>query len=158
VNKGKILHDLFRVSIAIKGIDGILEFISGISLMFIKSDFLSNIVQLLFQHELVQDPTDLVANLLIKSTQHLSTGTISFAAFYLIIHGLIKIGIVTSLLFRKLWAYPLGGVVLFIFVVYQVLRVLKTHSLILIFLTAIDILIIALLRSEYKRLLRRESG
>ncbi len=154
MKKDKILHYLFITSIIFKIIDGILEFIGGVALLFIKSDQIVNLVRIIFQHELVQDPTDLLANFLILASRHLTSGSLSFASVYLIIHGIIKIALVTALLLKKSWAYPVAGIVLSIFVIYQFIRFFNTHSLVLLFLTMIDIVIIILLRSEYRRVKR----
>ncbi len=150
--KEKILHDVFVIGITIKGIDGLLELIGGVILVFIKSDSISKMIQTLFQHEIAQDPTDFIANYFIQSAQNLSLNTISFAAIYLIIHGSIKIGLFAGLWYKKLWAYPLAGIIMSLFVTYQLMRFFNTHSLFLLFLTIIDILVIVLLRFEYKRL------
>jgi len=152
IKKEKALHDLFIIGIIIKGIDGILELIGGIILISIKSNSISKIIQTIFQHEIAQDPTDLIANYFIQLSQTLSISTISFAAIYLIIHGSIKLGLFSGLLYKKLWAYPLAGILLSLFVIYQLIRFSSTHSIFLLFLTLVDILIIVLLRFEYKRL------
>ena len=141
------------IGIIIKGIDGILELISGVILFLIKSDLITKIIQTLFQHELVQDPTDIIANYLIHTSQNLTISALSFATIYLIIHGSVKIGLVLGLWYKKLWAYPLVGVILSLFIIYQLIKFFSTHSIILLFLTSIDVLIIILLRFEYKRLI-----
>ncbi len=110
------------------------------------------IVQTIFKHELLQDPTDILANYLIKASHNVSFSTLSFAAVYLMIHGFIKIGLVTGLWFKKLWAYPLAEIVLSLFIIYQLIRFSRTHSLILILLTLLDIVILFLVSHEYKRI------
>lgn len=152
LRKDKILHDLFIIGIIIKAIDGVLELIGGITLSLVKSDLISKIIQTLFQHEIAQDPSDFIANYFVQLSHSLSISIISFAAIYLIIHGSIKLGLFSGLWYKKLWAYPLAGVVLSLFVVYQFIRFFNTHSALLLFLTLIDILILVLLRFEYKRL------
>ena len=154
IKKEKTLHDLFKIGIIIKGIDGLLELIGGFILISIKSDSITKIIQSIFQHEIAQDPTDLIANYFIQLSHNLSISTISFAAIYLIIHGSIKIGLFSGLWFKKLWAYPLAGILLSLFVIYQSIRFFNTYSVFLLFLTLVDILIIVLLRFEYKRLKR----
>ena len=152
IKRGNILHDIFIIGVIVEGIDGILEFIGGIALIFVKSNFIINITRKIFQHEIVQDPTDLISNYLIRISQHISPDVLLFIAIYFIIHGIIKIGLVVGLWLKKLWAYPLAGIILTLFVIYQIVRLLNTHSPILIFSILIDILILILLKSEYKRL------
>ncbi|HKJ44661.1 MAG TPA: DUF2127 domain-containing protein [Balneolales bacterium] len=147
--KRKLYHELFIISIIIKGIDGFLELIGGIILYSVKSRNIVNWVHSIFRHELAQDPKDFIANFIIKAAHHLSHNTLLFAAIYLFLHGLIKISLVTALWLKKIWAYPLAGIILFLFVVYELYRYSHTHSLILLFLIIIDVIIVVLLRFEY---------
>lgn len=150
--KKYILHILFLIGIIIKCINGILELIGGFVLIFTKSNFIANIVQAIFQHELVQDPTDFIANYFIQASQHLSVSVLLFLAVYLIIHGIVKIGLFLGLWYEKLWAYPLAAVVLSLLIIYQSIRIFAYHSLVLLFLTLLDVVILVLLRFEYRRL------
>ena len=72
-----------------------------------------------------------------------------------LVHGVIKMGLVGAIWRKRLWAYPLTGVVFSLFVLYQVARYVFTRSLMLVLLTAVDIIIIALLPHEYRRLSQR---
>ena len=150
--KRTFLHKLFIFSIIIKGIDGVLETVGGSVLFFIKSQKIVQFIQQIFHHELAQDPHDVIANYLIKAVRHLSHGTMIFAAVYLSIHGLIKMGLVSALLKKKLWAYPLAAIILSLFVLYEIFRFFFTYSYILLFLIIVDIIIVILLRIEYKEL------
>jgi uncharacterized membrane protein len=151
ITKEKILHDLFTAGIIIKFIDGVFELVGGLALIFVRSDSIAKVVQTIFQHELAQDPTDAIANFLIQASQSISAGALSFASIYLIIHGTIKIGIFWGLWSKKLWTYPLAGAILFLFIAYQLARIFSTHSVVLSLLTSLDIIILILLRFEYKR-------
>lgn len=150
-NKEKILHDLFKIGIIIKGIDGFFELLGGIILIVTRGKFAS-IIQILFSHELSQDPTDFIANYFVHLSGTLSLGTIFFISFYLIIHGAIKLGLFFGLWFKKLWTYPLAWVLLSLFVIYQLFRFSYTYSIFLLFLTIVDFIIIVLLHFEYKRI------
>ena len=46
-----------------------------------------------------------------------------FGAVYLLLHGAVKVVLVTALLLNKLWAYPCMIVVLLIFIGYQMYRI-----------------------------------
>lgn len=69
-------HKLFLIGIIFKGIDGLLELIGGFALVFIKSDFIVQGVNLLFQHEIAQDLTDFIANYFIQASQNISTNAL----------------------------------------------------------------------------------
>lgn len=156
--KENFLHLIFVVGIFIKSIDGLLELVAGVGLFLMKSGQIANFIQTIYSHELAQDPTDIVANYLIISAQDISVSTLNFAQLYLIMHGSIKLFLVTGLWLKKLWAYPVAGVVMTIFVVYQIIRIISMHSLILAFLTILDIIIIYLLRFEYASVTQRQKG
>lgn len=143
------IHDLFNFVIIIKGIHGLLELLSGLVLVFTRSDFIVNLINMMFRHELIEDPTDLTANLLIHSSQHLTHGGLVFASIYLIIYGLINLGLFFGLWYKKLWVYPLAGFIIICFLLYQIIRVYFTHSLVLFIIILMDTVILLLLHFEY---------
>ena len=146
-----LLHIFFRIMIFFKGIDGIFETLGGIVLASVSSQTITNFVYGLFGSELLE-PDDFLTHYIVKLLTHLSVSTQTFAIIFLLGHGLVKFGLATAIWFNKLWAYPLAGVILSIFVIYQVTRFSSTHSILLLLLTFVDIIIIAMLRPEYKRL------
>jgi uncharacterized membrane protein len=147
-----LLHIFFRVMIFFKGIDGIVETLGGIVLASVSSQAITNFVYSLFGSELLE-PDDFLTHYLVRLLTHLSVSTHTFAVVFLLGHGLVKFGLATCIWFNKLWAYPLAGVILSLFVIYQVIRFGSTHSVLLLLITAVDIIIIAMLRPEYKQLL-----
>ena len=136
----------------LKGLHAVLEIVGGILLSFMRPELLDNWIRVLTQNELAEDPQDLVANLLVRMGHHYSINSQHFGVFYLVSHGIVNLGIVLLLWRKKLWAYPLGIVVLFLFIAYQVYRWLATGSSAMIFFTAVDLIIIFLTWSEYRRL------
>jgi uncharacterized membrane protein len=148
----RLLHALFYIGVIAKGIDGTLEIVGGVLLLFISSTQLQPIARLLTQHELAEDPRDLVANYVLHSIQHLSTGAKLFGAVYLLSHGAIKVGLVTALLRRVRWAYPAAIVAFLLFLVYQIYRYLLSYAAELIALSVLDVFVIVLTWVEYQRL------
>lgn len=150
-NKGNdIFHKGFKIGILAKGIDGMLEIIGGILLIFLNPSRLNKLIVLLTQHELLEDPKDIVANLAIKLGLNFSVSSQHFGIFYLISHGVIKIFLVTMLWRRKMWAYPLTAVSLLLFIFYQMHRYMINHSIGIIVLTIFDVVMIVLTLIEYK--------
>jgi uncharacterized membrane protein len=90
-----------------------------------------------------------------KLSSGLSPGTQLFAAIFLLGHGVVKLILATAIWLNKLWAFPVAGLVLAGLVVYQIVRITSTHSIVLIGLTIIDIAIIVMLWPEYKHLTSR---
>lgn len=155
ITRDTALHVVFWTGIIFKGIDGVLETIGGVALLVVSTQFIRHFVHVFFREELFEDPHDLVANYVIGVADRLDVDMKTFAAVYLLVHGVIKVGLVGAIWRRRLWAYPLAGAVFFLFIVYQVARYVFTHSLVLILLTVVDIVVIALLPHEYRRLSQR---
>jgi uncharacterized membrane protein len=146
-----LLDRVFDVSITLKGLDGVLEVIGGLLLLFLTPHRLNAIVMFLTQHELSQDPRDFLATHLLSYAQSFTASTALFLAAYLISHGIIKIILVVALLQQRLWAYPLAIVVLSTFIVYQIYRLALHLSLGLLALTLFDIFIVGLTALEYRK-------
>jgi uncharacterized membrane protein len=142
----------FNLSVIAKGIDGVLEIFGGFLLFFISPDSISAVIKVLTQHELSEDPRDLIATYLLNSTHHLTKGVTMFAALYLLWHGLVKVGLVAALLLKRRWAYPAAIFAFFLFLVYQLYQYTHTYSLALLALSIVDMLVITLTWIEYKRL------
>jgi uncharacterized membrane protein len=147
-----MIHLLFNIGVISKGVDGVLEVLGGVLLCFVTPAQIQSIMRMLTQHELSEDPHDLLAGYLLDVAQHFSTSVQIFAAAYLLWHGIVKVGLVVALLQKRLWAYPgaIGAFVLFL--IYQLYRYAHTHSAWLLVLSALDIFVIVITWLEYKRL------
>ncbi|MDO8521711.1 MAG: DUF2127 domain-containing protein [bacterium] len=143
------IYEVFVASIIIKGLNAILEIVLGLLLLF--TDVVHNVVLALAQKEIIEDPNGWVATY-IQSLVSTTPQAQSFGALYLLSHGIVKVFLVVGLLRNKLWAYPATMVVLVLFISYQLIRYLNTHSILLIFLSVFDALVIWLVWHEYKRL------
>lgn len=149
--KEKILiHRLFSISILLKGIFALIELILGILLLFITSSLLLKFVYYIFGHELIQDPADVLVNFLLNLFSNFSSSIKIFFAIYLLIHGIIKLGLIVALWREKLWAYPLSETIFSLFIIYQIYRYFQYPSVSLILLTILDIFVIILIYLEYK--------
>jgi uncharacterized membrane protein len=146
----KSIHRLFTVSIWLKGLHSAIEIVGGILIALISTDQVMTIVRTLTAEQLLRNPDDAVANYLIRSASELSIATKSFAAYYLLSHGVVKLFLVVNLLRNKIWAYPASLAVMVLFITYQVYRYTLTHSVALLILTAFDLLVIWLILHEYR--------
>jgi uncharacterized membrane protein len=151
LEKLPLLDRVFDVSITLKGLDGVLEVIGGVLLLFLTPHRLNAIVAFLTQHELSEDPRDFLATHLLFYAQRYTASTSLFLAAYLFSHGIIKIILVVALLQQRLWAYPLAIVVLGLFIVYQIYRLALQVSFGLLALTLFDIFIVGLTALEYRK-------
>ena len=145
-----VLDRTFRVSLILKGLDGVLELIGGILLLVVTPVQLSDLARFLTQHELAQDPRDFVANSLLHLTSNLSGSASLFGANYLLLHGIVKIVLVWAVLKEKLWAYPWMIAFLLVFIAYQAYRISVAFSWGMVLLTAFDIFIVWITWHEYR--------
>ena len=144
------MHRLFVASVLIKGVDGVLETIGGILLMFVSPKALNSLVIFFTAHEQSEDPDDWFATTLRHATHNLSPDTTLFVSVYLVAHGVIKLFLVAGLLREKLWAYPAALWFFGIFILYQLYRFSHTHSLGLLALSAVDLFVAVLVWLEYR--------
>jgi uncharacterized membrane protein len=145
------LDKTFKIGLVLKGLDGILEVIGGILLLFLSPHAIEHIVRTLTAHELSEDPHDLIARYLLHTASHLTTSTTLFGAIYLLSHGVAKIVLVALVLRDKLWAYPWLIVLLLAFIAYQLYRITVVHfSVGLTALTIFDAVLVWLTWREYR--------
>lgn len=148
------IHQVFRVGVLLKGAHAIIECVGGLALALVDTTAITNLVNLLTQEELIEDPEDFVATHLLALAQDFSVATKHFYAFYLLSHGIAKLLLVIGLLKNKLWSYPASLIVLGLFVVYQLYRFSYMHGVGLIVLSVFDVLVMGLIWHEYS-LVRR---
>jgi uncharacterized membrane protein len=97
-----LLDRTFEVSIIAKGLDGLLELVGGLLLLLVTPATINRIVTDLTQHELSEDPHDLIASHLLHLSNGLTGSAVQFAAAYLLLHGIVKVVLVVALLRNKL--------------------------------------------------------
>ncbi len=153
----KSIHQLFEFSVFLKGLHAIIEIVGGILLYSISTSYIISTLENLAESELLNDPHDVVSNYLLHVSETFTGSGQSFAAYYLLSHGIIKMCLVVGLLRNKLWSYPASLVALGAFIIYQVYRYTFTHSIWLIVLTIFDFLVIWLIWHEYKLVLRSKT-
>ena len=144
------LDRTFRITVTLKGLDGALEIIGGLVLLFVRPATLDDLVRSLTQHELSQDPHDPIARHLLHSASHLTHGTTLFAALYLLSHGLAKVVLVIAVLRDQLWAYPGMIGLLIAFIGYQLYRLSQHLTFGLTLLTIFDAFVVWLTWREYR--------
>jgi uncharacterized membrane protein len=145
------LDKTFKIGLVLKGLDGVLEVIGGILLLFLSPHAIEHIVRMLTAHELREDPHDLIARYLLHTASRLTTRTTLFGAIYLLSHGAAKIVLVVLVLRDKLWAYPWLIGLLLAFIAYQLYQIIAVHfSVGLTALTIFDAVLVWLTWREYQ--------
>ncbi|GAC1041959.1 DUF2127 domain-containing protein [Rhizobium sp. No.120] len=144
------IHQLFEISVLLKGAHALIECLGGIVLALVSTESILRLANRIAQPELLNDSHDFIATHLLGWAQDFSVGTKNFYAYYLLSHGLVKVLLVIGLLRGKMWAYPASLAALGLFIVYQLYRFTDTHGIGLIILTIFDLLVMVLIWQEYK--------
>ncbi|CNL24010.1 DUF2127 domain-containing protein [Yersinia vastinensis] len=154
----KNIHAVFEVSLLLKAFLAVMEILSGILTFFITPQFLLNLLHRITQVEFIEGRGDVIANYLLHAAQSLSISSLHFAAFYLLIHGVVKLWVIIGLWRKKLGYYPAAIVIFSLFIVYQLYRYTFTHSVLLILITLLDLVVIVLTILEYRQLRLEHKG
>jgi uncharacterized membrane protein len=144
------LDRTFRVSVILKGLDGALEIIGGLLLLLASPATIQSVVRSLTQHELSEDPHDVIASHVLRSARDLTHTTALFAAVYLLSHGIAKVVLVVAVLRDQIWAYPAIIVLLVGFIIYQLYRLRLEPTIGLTLLTLFDAFVVVLTSKEYQ--------
>jgi uncharacterized membrane protein len=134
------LHQLFIVSVIVKGVHAVIELAGGIALYLFST---GTIAAWLWQAGQSNDWIERFANSFSTKEHH-------FYAFYLVSHGVVNGLIVAGLLMRTRWAYQATFIVLTLFIAYQAYRYSYTHDIGLIVISVIDLIVMALAWNEYR--------
>ena len=147
-----ITHIGFQVGLILKGLFAISEIIGGIAIIFLNPDKVNQLISVITKNELIEDPNDIFMNFLLSHIHAFSVNSQQFAIIYLLAHGIIKLVVICLLWAKKTWAYPLSIIVFTGFIVYQMYHYTSSHSVMLLVLTAVDIIMIALTIIEYRNM------
>ena len=144
-------HRLFIVTIAAKGMLGVLQVLIAIVLYLGALQYLPSFAQWLVQNELAENPNDYIALKILQIAGSApGTGT-AFYTTYFAAHGLLHIAAVAALLSGARWANHAAVIVLSIFIIYQVIEWMSVGGLMLIVLTVIDLAVIYLTVREHRQ-------
>ena len=136
----KRIHQLFQITVALKGLHGLVEVVGGIALALFSTDAILRLLYHLDKHQVV--------------ARHFNTGEHRYYVWFFLSHGALNLALAIGLLLEKLWAYPAAVVILVLFIILQMYRFTHVHDPGLVVFSLIDVLVIALAIHEY-RLLRK---
>ena len=143
----KGLHEAFMISIMLKFAFAALETILGIMLL-VTPKVIAFVITLV-QIEILEDPNDFFGTH-IRELLNPSHEAQVFGGLYLLSHGVVKLFLAAGLIRDKIWAYPAALAVFTLFILYQMVRWLSTHSVWLLVLTIADLVVMWLIWHEYK--------
>jgi len=153
-----IYEIIFRVSMWWRIFYGFIRIILGGVLLRLVGTPISEIFYQLTRHEVIEDSHDILLRIVSPLLHHMPLTVTYFIAFYLIFWGVVDIFLSINLLKHNIWAYPISLATISIFIFYELYRVSHTHSLILAIVIIIDIVILMIIKGEYKKLSRNASA
>jgi uncharacterized membrane protein len=146
-----LLDRSFEIGVALKGLNGAVELVGGVVLLAVSPATINRVAVALTRQELSEDPHDFVATHVLHTAHGLHGSTLAFGAIYLLLHGLVKVVLVTALLLNKLWAYPWMIAFLVVFIGYQLYRIAVRTTAGLVGLTIFDAVVAWLTYREYRK-------
>lgn len=148
---------IFRLAMGWKILYGVAKISLALILLKWATVDSSGLFYRLMEHEIIEDPNDLLIRFISPFIAHLSVSTTTFAAFYLLFWGLVDdIFLSVNILRDKLWAFPTALTLIALFVPYEIYRFFHTHSFVLIYIMALDITIFWIIATEYKKVKTRK--
>jgi len=155
----KLFHNLFKITIFLKGMAGVFEILGGIILLFFATKPLEYVLDLILSHELVSYRGDLIANALLSFVSDISRNVQIFGAIALLAFGAINILLVFGLWRRKLWAFPAASIILIVLILYQIYNLYLSQAIPIVGFIVFDMVILALILNEYKyHILQHHNG
>ena len=147
----KTIDWLFGLGMFIKAGAALFEIGSGVMSLFLTTNEVLHVTQLLVGGKLAADPDNYLANYILDMAAHFTPGQTNWFIFsYLVGHGIVNLFLVVVLLKKKLWAYPLAIVIFGVFAVYEGWQVYFSHSPFLTAFAAFDLAVIWLIWREYR--------
>jgi uncharacterized membrane protein len=145
-----LMHTAYLAAILIKGFDGAVETLLGLAIALAGPERLYGLVIRLTAPELADHPESRTIHAIRHGASTFADGGHRFVVFYLLVHGILKLGIVLSLLKgHGRWIYPLSVVILAGFVGYMSYRLSQEWSWWLLGFAAFDFLTILLVLNEW---------
>lgn len=141
----------------LKGLNGLLELLGAGALLLTTSVGIQKFVYRITSHELTEDPTDVVARVVLNLGQQLGAARL-FGVLYLLLHGVVKICIVYFLFKEKIKVYPWAIGALSLFTAYQIYLAWQHFSWALLGLACLDAIIVVMSLYEYRTLTRSSPG
>lgn len=142
---------VYRAGLLLKGIDGSLEVVAGLALWLFPEALARLIAPLAEAEEGPHPYRNAVAYWVGHADHELVAGHHLFAIVFLLLHGVVKLVLVYCLLRGFHWVYPWALAVLGAFAIYQVYVLVRSPSIGMALLTALDVFIFWLVWREWRQ-------
>lgn len=146
---------MFKATVIIKGLIAVGEVVFGFLFAFLSYDALFRFASVFTGDELAEHPADLLWGFIIAAFHSLVSTPRPVWAFIFLSHGIVKLVLIVALLYDKEWAFPWSAAIFTGFIAYQIWQMMFTPSWALVFVTALDAIVVALVLHEYRLHKRR---
>ena len=144
------IHRMFEVGVVLKGLHALFELILGAAILTVSPVAVSNFFLRLALERQSRGSAAFVVTFLLDLARAVQRGGQHFAGIYLLVVGLMNMGLAIGLLAGALWSYPAALGALSLLMAYQLYRYTFTHSIALIALTLFDAVVWFLIWNEYR--------
>lgn len=156
IEEKKTIDWLFGLGMFIKAGTALFEIGSGVASLFLTTNEVLHVTQLLVEGKLAANPDDFLANYILDLASHFTPGQTNWFLFsYLAGHGIVNLFLVVALLRKRLWAYPLSIAIFGAFAAYEGWQAYFSHSPLLITFTIFDLVVVWLVWREYRYVRRK---
>jgi len=150
--KRSLAHIAYVAVIAIKGFDGGLETLAGLVIWLTGPQRLYRWVVRITAPELYDGEHVRAVHAIRRGAEHLAITGGHFVVFYLLVHGVLKLGLAVTLLRGGgRWIYPVGTLILLSFIGFMSYRLSEQWSGWLLSFALFDALTLALVLNEWRK-------
>jgi uncharacterized membrane protein len=150
MKKFPLLHDAYLGALLIKGFDGAVETLLGLAIAVAGTQRIYHVVLRLTAPELGDEGEHPVLHAIRHGASGLASGSERFIVFYLLAHGILKLGIAGTLLRGQRWIFPIAVAVLTGFVLYMSYHLTQRWSGWLFGFALFDLATVALVINEWR--------
>lgn len=141
----------FDLALLLKVVNGGLEILAAVLILLVPPSFVLRIAEFATSGEVGQDAGDFIALSIRSAAQSFAVHSHYLLAFYLALHGAIKVLLVIGIFAGKRVAYPLFMLALALFGTYEAYRGFARQELLLQALAVFDLSLLVLTSYEYRR-------
>ena len=150
--KRSLAHLAYVVTVALKGFDGGLETLAGLVIWITGPQRLYRWAVRITAPELYDGEHVRAVHAIRRGAEHLATTGAHFVVFYLLVHGILKLGLAIVLLRGGgRWIFPAGTLILTGFIAFMSYRLSQQWSNWLLGFALFDALTLALVLNEWRK-------
>lgn len=150
--KSSPIHLAYLLTLGVKGFDGAVEILAGMVIWLTGPQRIYRWIVRVTAPEIYDGSHVAAVHAIRSGAQHLATTGAHFVEFYLVVHGLLKLGLVIVLLRGGgRWIFPVGTLILLGFIAYMSWRLNDHWSNWLLGFVLFDIFTLSLVLNEWAK-------